>query len=307
MAKAIVQTPATRRWSVIQKARNIHVIPVTLERVGDEQWFLLQSDIHWDNPHCDWDLLKYHVEQARERDAGILDAGDFFCAMQGKYDKRANKDDLRPEHQTAKYLDALVDTAVEWWKPYKDLLAVRGKGNHETGVLKNHETDLVERFVERMRAEGAGSIALGGYSGWIVFNVCHNQTRHLPIKLNYHHGYGGGGPVTRGVIQTNRQAVYLADADIVWSGHTHDEWVVPVARIKLNADCDRVDHTEQVHLRTPGYKNEYGDGYGGFVIEKGHSPKPIGAAWLRIWYDNAERPNGRGFSSRIRYEISRAN
>lgn len=243
----------------------------------------MQSDVHWDNPKCDRETLAEHLREARERDAPIFDNGDFYCAMQGKWDKRANKNDLRPEHQHANYLDRLIDTAVEFWQPYKDLLTVRGQGNHETGILKHHETNLTERFVERMRASGASSCYLGGYSGFLVFEVT-TSGRRRPIKLHYHHGYGGGGPVTRGVIQTNRQAVYLADADLVWTGHTHDSWQMPIARVRLNQDNTTIEHATQLHFRAAGYKEEYGDGYGGWHIERGGPPKPVGAAWLRIRY-----------------------
>jgi hypothetical protein len=30
----------------------------------------------------------------------------------------------------------------------------------------------------------------------------------------------------------------------------------------------------------PTYKEEYGDGSGGYHIEKGRPPKPLGGAWL---------------------------
>lgn len=268
-----------RKWSVREHARNIHVITIDMKGVGDEQRVLLQSDVHWDNPKCNQDLFMGHLEQARTHDAPVLDIGDFHCAMQGKWDKRANKDDLRPEHQRADYLDSLVTTAAETLKPYRDLLTVRGDGNHETGVLKRHETSLTERLVERIRAYGDSPIVKGGYSGYVVFVVQIGPERR-PFKMHYHHGHGGGGPVTRGVIQSNRHAVYLADADIVFTGHTHDWWLVPIARVRLNQDNTKVVHGNQYHLSTPGYKDEYADGYGGWHIERGGPPKPIGAAWL---------------------------
>ena len=272
---------APRRWVFDERARNIHRLTVRLDRTGDEFWALLQSDVHWDNPKCDRRTMLAHLKEARRRDAPVLDNGDFFCAMQGKWDKRANKNDLRPEHQSANYLDRLVDTAVEFWRPYADLLTVRGLGNHETSILKRHETNLTERFVERMRAAGAPSVALGGYSGFVIFDVRAGK-QYRPVRLHYHHGFGGGGPVTRGVIQTNRQAVYLADADLVWTGHTHDAWQVRIARLKLNQSLTAIEHTEQLHFRTAGYKEEYGDGYGGWHVERGAPPKPVGAAWLRL-------------------------
>ena len=277
MPKSVTTLP----WTITEKARNIHHFAIELASVRDERWFLLQSDVHWDNPHCDREMFWKHLNQAKERDAAIIDNGDFFCAMQGKWDKRANKSDLRPEHQTGDYLDALVRTAAGELRPYAHLLTVRGQGNHETGVLKRHETNLVERLVERLKHH-SDSVKLGGYSGYIVFEVTCCGNHRTPIKLFYHHGFGGGGPVTRGVIQTNRQAVFLADADIVLTGHTHDSWQVPIARVKLNQDNTQVVHTRQVHVRAAGYKEEYGDGYGGWHVERGAGPKPTGALWLKI-------------------------
>lgn len=287
-------------WTSAELARNIHRITVTFPSVKDEWWALLQSDVHWDNPACDRALLTRHWELAKARNAPILDNGDFFCAMQGKWDTRANKDDLRPEHQRADYLDALVSTAAEALKPYAHLLTLRGQGNHETSVLKRHETNLTERLVERLKSQGAPHVALGGYSGFVIVNVIKKQTQHWPIKLYYHHGYGGGGPVTRGVIQTNRQAVYLADADIAWQGHTHDSYQMPIARVRLNHGCTKVEHCRQVHLRTPGYKEEYKDGFSGWHIERGGPPKPVGAAWLRVY----RAP--RGDSDSVEFEIIEA-
>lgn len=278
MATAVAAT-VKRRWSVEELNRNIHRINIELAHTGDEQRVLLQTDVHWDNPKCRWDKLREHLDQAREFDAPVFDNGDFFCAMQGKWDKRSNKGDLRPEHQTATYLDSLVDTAADFLTPYADLLTVRGQGNHETAIIKRHEISLTDRLVYMLRNRGAQHVALGGFSGYVVFNVAIG-TRRFPFKMHYHHGYGGGGPVTRGTIQTNRMAVYLADADIVFTGHTHDTWQMPIPRVRLNQDCTKVEHTRQDHLRAGGYKEEYLDGYGGWHVERGAPPKPMSAWWL---------------------------
>lgn len=279
----------TRRWRVSEKHRTIHVIDVDLQRVGDEQSILLQTDVHWDNPHSDWELLTKHLDEAKKLDAPVIDNGDWFCAMQGRWDKRANKNDLRPEHQRADYLDALVSTSADFLKPYKDILTIRGRGNHETAIGKKHETDLTGRLVERLRMMGASSIHAGGYTGFIVFRVCYGHTRYRPFKMFYHHGYGGGGPVTRGTIQTSRLAVFLADADIVFTGHTHDSWRMPIARVRLNQDCTEIEHTRQDHVRGAGYKEEFRDGHMGWHVERGGAPKPKGAWWLKLRYDTAEK------------------
>ena len=273
-------------WNFRQSSRNVHVIDIDLPRVGSEQWVLLQTDEHWDNPKCDREKMKEHLDLAMERNAPVISAGDFFCAMQGKYDKRSSKKDLRPEHATGDYLDSLVRTAAEWLEPYKNILTVRGVGNHESSIQKNHETDLTERLCERLRSSG-GIARRGGYSGYIRFALSCGG-RHNAYKLWYFHGSGGGGPVTRGVIQTSRQAVYIADADFVFTGHTHDSWVMPIERIKLGMN-DKIERFRQTHIKGAGYKEEFRDGYGGWHVERGGPPKPVGAWWLRFYFPSRSK------------------
>lgn len=274
------------KWEFTESSRNIHIFKINLEKISDEQWFLLQSDVHWDNPKCDRQKLKKHLDLAKQRNAPILDFGDFFCAMQGKYDRRSSKKDIRPEHANNQYLDSLVSTAAEYLKPYQNLITVRGVGNHESAIHKNHETDLTERLAERIRANG-GIARRGGYSGYIRFHIHNGKRKNNSLKLWYFHGAGGGGPVTRGVIQTNRQSVYVSDADIIATGHVHESWQVAVQRIRLNTS-DKIVHERQTHIKIAGYKEEYEDGHGGWHIETGKPPKPTGAWWLRIFQPSSE-------------------
>ncbi|NBW21525.1 MAG: hypothetical protein EBR82_77560 [Caulobacteraceae bacterium] len=74
-----------------------HKVTFRLDKQHRRSFFLL-SDLHWDNPHCDRELLKKHLDAAVKRDAGVFIFGDLFCAMQGKYDPRGNKEGIRPEH-----------------------------------------------------------------------------------------------------------------------------------------------------------------------------------------------------------------
>ena len=50
------------------------------------------------------------------------------------------------------YLDALVQTAAEWFEPYASIIKVIGYGNHETSILKNCETDLIQRLADLLNA-----------------------------------------------------------------------------------------------------------------------------------------------------------
>lgn len=254
-----------------------------------EQWFLLRSDAHHDHAECRREIEKRHLDEALELNAGILDAGDLFCAMQGKWDRRADRSALREEYQYGNYLDTLVNEAVSFYGPYAEHWVTMSPGNHESAIRKRHETCLTERLVTRLNAEHGGDIQRMPYTGWVQFRVLYGakgRSRKMwTINLCQFHGAGGGGPVTRGVIGTNRRAVVNPDADVVWTGHTHDLWMVPITRERLTAQGRPYRHT-QYHVTTPGYKDEFTSG-DGWHVETGKPPKPIGAMWMRLFFHNA--------------------
>jgi hypothetical protein len=267
--------------------RNVLIVRFTGISAGWEQWVLLSADRHHDNVYCDRDLERRHLEQVKERGGFVIDAGDLFCAMQGKWDPRSNMDDIRPEDVGQDYLDRIAKHAAEFYGPYADRFLVIGKGNHETSVLNRHGVDLTSNLVHRMNSEHGGQVAIGGYGGWVRFQFERHGTGRMSKNLKYFHGAGGGGPVTRGVIQTNRQAVYLPDADIVLNGHTHDSWLLSRGRERLTQQ-GRVKKDLIHFVRTPGYKDEYADGFSGFHVERWGDPRPIGAVWLRFFYHDRD-------------------
>lgn len=253
---------------------------------GWEQWVLLTGDRHHDNTRCRRDLEIKHLEEAKERQALILDVGDLFCAMQGKYDPRSSLDDLRPEDKVGDYLDSIVRHAAGDYAPYAKNFLLLGKGNHEESIYQRHGVDLLNNLAFALNREG-GRVFNGGIGGWVRFMFKVNGTVSRVKLLKYHHGTGGGNaPVTRGVIQTNRQAVVLPDADIVVNGHTHDTYHVPITRERCSKSSGKISRDISHYVRTPTYKDEYGDGSGGWANLKGMPPKPIGCAWLCFYYVN---------------------
>jgi len=255
---------------------------------GYEQWYLLIGDVHWDNPLCNRKLLTRHLDEAKAKDAGILCVGDWYCAMQGKYDPRADKSMLRPEHQTEPYLDALVDTAAEYLEPYAEHIVMLADGNHETSIRRKLETDLLERLAHLLHVPHMG------YSGFVryMFAMKDNRGRRTRRVMYWHHGSGGGGPVTKGTIQSNRRAVMLRDTDIVVSGHIHEQWMLIIPQVWINTH-GKMMTTEQWHVQVPTYKQEFTP-EGGFHVERGRPPKPLGGWWLHFYHENG-RPGDVGF------------
>ena len=259
-------------------------------RAGDGVWLMLRSDAHHDSLYCRRDLEEAHLKKALEKNALILDGGDLFDAMQGRFDPRRTYDDLRPEYKTDRYYNAIVEDAVSFYRPYANRWLLLARGNHETAAMRNAGIDLTSQLAYGM-ADGSAKdkihvpagIVTGGISGWVIFYAStHGGGGRSSVKLSYHHGFGGNAPVTRGVIQTNRQAVYIPDADIVWNGHNHNEYVLRIKRERISTH-GRVDYDLVTFIRTPGYKDEYAlSDRMTWMHEKGTPPTPHGCAWVRL-------------------------
>ena len=266
---------------VKKHAKNIHEIQLE----GNLVKIAMLSDIHWDNPKCDWKILKRDLDYCLENNIPVMINGDFFCLMQGKGDRRGNKSDIRPEHNNAKYLDSIVETAVEWWSPYAHILTVIGYGNHETAIIKWQETDLLQRFVDLLNYRNGSSVQTGGYGGWLIINQSFNQTVHMTTKIKYFHGSGGGGVVTKGALNLTRALEMYEDFDVFTMGHIHENAARNDVRdtISFHSKVGYRHQHKDMHLMLTGtYKEEYGDGSKGWHVERGAPVKPTGGRILTI-------------------------
>jgi hypothetical protein len=265
------KTPA---WSMEEISRQVHRLTFNGGQSKSEFWVLMMSDEHWDNAECDRAMLLRHHKEAVEREAPILKIGDLFCAMQGKWDKRADANALRPEHRGNHYLDALVDTAGDWYSPYADNIALITPGNHEASISLRHQTNLTERLLVKLR-ERSDVPCMGGFWGFVKFQFKYGSS-FVTKDLHYHHGYGGGGEVTRGMIDNNRTRGQY-NADIFYSGHIHrrntDENIVT----EVNG-AGRIIQRSQLFIRGGTYKNET-EGWHGM---QGRAGRPMGGYWLKF-------------------------
>ena len=268
---------------LIKHAKNIH--EVKLE--GTHAKIAMLSDLHWDNPKCDWKLLKQDLDYCLKESIPIMINGDMFCLMQGRGDNRKNKSDIRPEHNNAMYLDSIVETAVEWFSPYAHLLTVIGYGNHETAIIKFQETDILSRFVKLLNIKNGTNVQVGGYGGWLVVTQLLRGERNIrAMKIRYFHGSGGGGVVTKGALNLTRALEMYEDFDVFTMGHIHENAARNDVRDRIlqGGDIYRQEQ-RQLHLMLTGtYKEEYGDGSKGWHVERGAPIKPVGGRILTIDY-----------------------
>lgn len=274
--------------TVKKHAKNIH----ELNLIGKKVKIAMLSDIHWDNPKCDWNQLKKDLDYCKAKDISVMINGDMFCLMQGKGDRRANKSDIRPEHNNAKYLDSIVETAVEWWSPYAHILTVIGYGNHETAIIKWQETDILQRFVDLLNYKNGSNVYTGGYGGWLIVRQHISENINTSFKIKYFHGSGGGGVVTKGALNLTRALEMYEDFDVFTMGHIHENAARNDVRdtISYNSKLGYRQEHKQIHLMLTGtYKEEYGDGSKGWHVERGAPVKPTGGRILVFESDRFEK------------------
>lgn len=270
---------------VRRTGRTVHTVNLPWQATLDwSQRVLHLADLHLDNPHADVDLVRRVLEQAREYGARVNLYGDTFCAMGGKYDPRSSKgrDHIRPELNVANYVDAMVEWCADVLGPYADIIDVIGYGNHETSILKRLETDLVQRLVAVLNDRHGASVHAGSYAGWLVYRFRTDSRQVRTHNVHYDHGSGGGGPVTRGVIGTNRRAVYLPDAQTVVTGHIHENWLVTIERERIDR-TGRAYIDTQTHLCVGTAKEERLQGIG-YHVERGRPPKPLRWWWQEFYH-----------------------
>jgi hypothetical protein len=251
------------------------------------QSIMLASDVHFDSSLCDLKRFSEHLQLANEEKAPVLIAGDFYDAMQGRDDPRRSPEDLKEKYRVSSYFDALVQDASAYLRQYSDVpLWIFGMGNHESKVLEKINTNLLERLAYDMRLQRHNAEACG-YYGYIKIIFNYAKGRDKPCRcLYFHHGTGGGAPVTKGVIQVNRQATWLTAPDIVLNGHDHNSWWMPQPVERIN-DKTNLPYTDAVHFfRTPGYKNPPGEALQsyGFAAEKHRAPTLKGCIFLDLTY-----------------------
>ena len=237
---------------------------------------LLLSDVHFDSTKCDRDMLKDHLDKALALKASVYVFGDWFDLMQGMYDPRRSYSSLRPEYKSITYLDDVINDAVEFLEPYKEVLAMVGRGNHETNIEKRLSTSPIDRLVGAL----GGGIMAGPYSGWVQLVYSRNANNHggrHQRMLHFHHGYGGNAPRSKGVLNVDLDQKEWPDADVIVSGHTHQKWHVPMSVERITDRLNTYEDTVH-HLKLGSYKKL--DRFAGWEVEKGFQQPRLGGWWM---------------------------
>lgn len=250
-----------------------------------EKWFLLSSDRHFDHPKSDRDLQTYHLNQLKERGGHLIDNGDLFCFMQGKFDKRGSKSSVKDIYNNSTHFDSIIDDASDYFAKYKEQLFYFGVGNHEYDIKNRAEWSPLRRFSDTLELKhGCKNFVVGDYSSYIKLKFECGDGNRQSINLFLHHGFGGNAPQTKGLLPMRRMQETYPDADVIMTGHTHTQFLVPIKRYRLDRN-GKTYYDNQYLLKTPTYKDEFDKGRASWGTKKGFAPAPLGAWWLKFYYN----------------------
>ncbi len=129
--------------------------------------------------------LKYDLERMAAANCRIGINGDVFDFILPSDLKRFDLDALDREllQGGLKPIDAAIEMAYEFLKPYAHLIEFIGIGNHEAHVSKRHHIDVMSILLYRLNQLPNVEIKAGGWCGY--WNVTLKRQTRLTNFLMY--------------------------------------------------------------------------------------------------------------------------
>ena len=248
--------------------------------------FFFCSDVHFGNVAADIKQFKKDLKEAKEREARILMIGDLFDSIYSK-DPRHTPSILIPELQGRDDpIDFAIDLLTDILKPYADLIDGIGYGNHEESFIRYNATHPTKRLIHELELSTGAEISDLGYSGYVLYDLYKNNKKRNHFNILYHHGSGGGAPVTKGMININRkQTAWVYDLYIF--GHKHrniaDNSVCILPHRASKPKNDWVEQRPMLSAQIGNYLRNYPKDEDGSLItyseKREHIPSPIGGTF----------------------------
>lgn len=178
----------------------------------------------------------------------------------------------------------------------EDYWVIRGKcigfalGNHDLKYLsKNSEMAIHEHICREL---GTRNMA---YSGWADLYFIHDPEaatvsmvtaeeppEHFTARLRVlvYHGIGAAG-TAGGKLNALKKIVDFVIADLVMTGHLHEQIAKQFQRLFPNETCTAIDSKPTMGLITGSYLRTYAPDFTSYGELKGYFPTALGASFAR--------------------------
>lgn len=277
-----------------------YLLSGTRARVGRCLRILNISDVHIDSLDSDRELLAKHLQQADV----VKIFGDLFDLMQSKNDKRRNYGELKEKYKVGNYIDAVVEDAVQFFKPFAHKIVFVSVGNHETAIINHLGTNPISIFCSRLRSLGSPVIE-GSYQGFQIDLISRFKTKATIARIvnAYHHGHGTNAQKTEGALEIEGDKAKFPNADFVLKGDNHYKWHNPGQNSYWITDRFKLIQRVQHHIRLGTYKKpQFANGW---AVEKGFKPTPIGG-WFVDHYVGTKHNNSKQTQYMSYFEVVEA-
>jgi len=276
----------------------VYTSPIIEQASGDPFYVCLLSDLHIGSMSCSIERIKEDLERAKKLNARISINGDIFDFILPS-DKKRFRLSAVPE-RLYKAGDNITGAAIKWAEevlgPYAPLIDVIGVGNHDDTASKHHGNDMVTELVVRLNEKHGGNIRYGGYCGWLHYRFqLQGRTERRGFKIQYHHGSGGSGPVSKGMPGFQRAAAWIEGADCIWRGHKHHK-TVDRNVVQYLSDSGKVHHKDRLFVMSASYLFTYEQQDAVNALETGRranyaadwdvAPQAHGGVFLRLDIEN---------------------
>ncbi len=184
-------------------------------------------------------------------------------------------------------------------------MTVIGYGNHETAIIKRHETDILQRFVTLLNYKAGSNVMTGGYGGWFIVNQVIRTNTRAATKIKYFHGSGGGGLVTKGALNLTRAMESYEGYDVFTMGHIHENSARNDVRdsVSFHPAKGYYFNHKQIHSMITGtYKEEYANGAYGWHVVQDCMGGGIETSFMAQVHQDSEIPSWIMKTTRLSYE-----
>ena len=263
-----------------------HITQVHTSSVHDIVRLGLISDLHFGSSSLYKPALRHDFEMMCNLDAKIFLNGDVWDAILPSDIKRFDLKALDPEllQLGSTPLDAALEMAYEFLKPYATHIEGIGIGNHEAHVEKRHHICLTSILIDRLNQLPNVNIMAGGWCGFWNIQIF-RQSKRTSWTLYRHHGAGGAAPVTKGVTDFQRMMAWHTNIDALWLGHKHNRYAIMDMKMHYDSQHHRVVERPVTCVMTGSYLSTYGIHHktkASYAAGWNLSPQPMGGAVIEL-------------------------
>jgi hypothetical protein len=279
----------------------LHLIKIEREWSAKNREFpiIFLGDLHVGSAHCDYELLKEHVQKIADTPNAIVflmgDTAEYILPNNNDKRWRASSIDKR----FWPYMDALTPAytryLVELLTPIAHMIQVVHEGGHEAKMFPVMDpagelAGLLRREVEKKYGPEKSMDCLHYAPGSAMTKVqwkLKSDSDYRSIIINSAHGYRAGRK--EGAKHNNMIDMFTwCDADIIVRGHSHSLFMNPgPVRLGPNPTMTKLVKRQTFYGQTGSYLKtiEVSD-YPCYAEKAEYPPLPMGNSQVHVYVEN---------------------